>query len=455
LRRLLDLGRGQTARNSALNLIGVAIPLLIGLALVPITVHGLGVARFGILSLGLAILEYSTFFALGLGPATTRHVAESLARGDDRAAELVTISMLSHTALGILGGLIVVAIAPLLAARVFVVPAPLVGEATAAFRLLGLMVPLTLLLLSQYGALDGASKFGLSNSLRIPFSILSFAIPAIAVTLGYGLLPILAFLVVSRALVCSIMLVAISRAFPRFRWELPRNWTLLKPLLSFGAWISVSNLVSPALVYGDRFFLGALKGVAAVGTYAAPFDALMRCLIVPHSVARALFPKMTGLYATGQRSQLRSVVVHATGVVAALIFVPLAILFAFAPFLIGKWLGPQFAEAAGTAARILAVGFFFNSLAPIPFGLLAAIDRPDINAKFHLAELCLHVPLTWWLVSTFGISGAATAWSIRSVLDAILLFSATSFVLRGGDGLDRTIPEKRDGVGLPVYLDAG
>ncbi len=454
MRRLLDLGRGQTARNSALNLIGVAVPLLIGLALVPITVHGLGVARFGILSLGLAILEYSTFFALGLGPATTRHVAESLARGDDRAAELVTISMLSHTALGIIGGLVVVALAPLLATRVFVVPAPLVAEATAAFRLLGLMVPLTLLLLSQYGALDGASKFGLSNSLRIPFSILSFAIPAVGVTLGYGLLAILSFLIVARAFVCIVMLVAISRAFPRFRWEIPGNWSLLKPLLSFGAWISVSNLVSPALVYGDRFLLGALKGVAAVGTYAAPFDALMRCLVVPHSVARALFPRMTALYATGQRAQLRSVVMHATGVVAALIVIPLAVIFAFAPFLIGKWLGPSFAEAAGTATRILAVGFFFNSLAPIPFGLLAAIDRPDINAKFHLAELCIHVPLTWWLVSSFGISGAATAWSARAVIDAILLFSATSFVLRGENGRDRTTPVSPGGVNLPLYLDA-
>jgi O-antigen/teichoic acid export membrane protein len=346
-------------------------------------------------------------------------------------------------------------IAPLLATKVFVVPSVLVGEATAAFRLLGLMVPLTLLLLSQYGALDGASKFGLSNALRIPFSILSFAIPAIAVTRGYGLLPILSFLVVSRALVCSVMLVAISRAFPGFRWELPRNWTLLKPLLSFGAWISVSNLASPALVYGDRFFLGAIRGVAAVGTYAAPFDALMRCLIVPHSVARALFPKMTALYATGQRSQLRSVVVHATGVVASIIFLPLVVLIAFAPFLIGKWLGPHFAEAAGTAARILAVGFFFNSLAPIPFGLLAAIDRPDINAKFHLAELCLHVPLTWWLVASYGITGAAIAWSTRAVFDALLLFSATSFALRGEDGANRASPAASGGIGLPVYLDAG
>jgi len=106
------------------------------------------------------------------------------------------------------------------------------------------------------------------------------------------------------------------------------------------------------------------------------------------------------------------------------------------------------------AARILAVGFFFNALAPIPFGLLAAIDRPDINAKFHLAELCLHIPLTWWLVSTFGITGAATAWSTRAVLDAILLFSATSFVLRDENGRSRTIPESPDVVALPVYLDA-
>jgi O-antigen/teichoic acid export membrane protein len=87
--------------------------------------------------------------------------------------------------------------------------------------------------------------------------------------------------------------------------------------------------------------------------------------------------------------------------------------------------------------------------------LLAAIDRPDINAKFHLAELCLHVPLTWWLVSSYGITGAATAWSTRAVLDAVLLFSATSFVLRGEDGRNRASPVSPGGVGLPAYLDAG
>ena len=62
---MIDLLRSKTARNSYLNLIGLAVPLVIGVALVPITMRGLGIPRYGLLSLALTVLEYSALFALG------------------------------------------------------------------------------------------------------------------------------------------------------------------------------------------------------------------------------------------------------------------------------------------------------------------------------------------------------------------------------------------------------
>src|SRR6266581_4040701 len=104
--------RSRTARNSALNLLGMAVPLLVGLVLIPITLRGLGAARFGLFSLALAVLEYSTLFALGLGPATTKHVAEAIARRDDQTPDLIGMSMVGHALLGTIGGAMVSLLAP-------------------------------------------------------------------------------------------------------------------------------------------------------------------------------------------------------------------------------------------------------------------------------------------------------------------------------------------------------
>jgi O-antigen/teichoic acid export membrane protein len=94
------------------------------------------------------------------------------------------------------------------------------------------------------------------------------------------------------------------------------------------------------------------------------------------------------------------------------------------------WLGPQVALAAGNATRILAIGLLFNASAFVPSTYLWALGRPDISAKFHVAELVIHLPLAWWLVSRYGIVGAATAWSVRVALDAVLLFWAAERLLR-------------------------
>jgi len=435
---VIDLLRSKTARNSYLNLIGLAVPLVIGVALVPITMRGLGIARYGLLSLALTVLEYSALFALGLGPATTRYVAQAIARNDDNRSDLIALSMLGHTILGAIGGLIIILLAPVLANHVFVIPESLRPEAVTVFRIIGFMVPATLLLLSLFGALEGASLFGLVNMLRIPISALSFIIPAVGVTRGFSLPTILVMLVLLRLVVCAVLAAVVSVSIPGHRWRWPRDWKGFQPLVTFGAWLSVSNAVSPTLIYADRFMLSAIRGISAVGLYSAPFDAVMRLLMIPASLGRAMFPTVSALHGTSQNERLRPLFRRAVGMTVLLLSVPIAVLIFFAPALLNLWLGPQVAAAAGLPTRILAVGLLFNAAAFVPSTFLSAFGRPDISAKFHLIELAIHLPLAWWLVSSFGIAGAAIAWSARVAFDCALLFWATHRLLK------TTIPVRVD-----------
>lgn len=437
---MIDLIRSRTARNSVFNLLGMAIPLAIGLVLIPITMRGLGVARFGLLSLALAVLEYSTLFALGLGPATTKHVAEAIARQDERASDLIVMSMVGHALMGTIGGAVISLLAPVIVDHVFSVPPALRTEAVAVFRLLGVMVPATLLLLSLFGALEGASRFGLVNLLRIPISSVSYIIPAVAVTNGIGLPAILSTLVILRLVVCGVLAIVVAASVPGYKWRWPADWRDIKPLLSFGAWLSVSNVVSPTLIYADRFLLGHLRGLSPVGMYSAPFDAVMRLLAIPGSLVRAMFPTLSALQSTSAPEKLRPLFRRAVSTVVVLMSGPFLVLVLFGPVLLRFWLGPQVAAAAGTAVRILAIGLLFNAAALVPTTFIAALGRPDISAKFHMLELAIHLPLAWWLVSTYGITGAATAWTIRVIFDSMLLFRAGSRLMRSPDRLQELPP---------------
>ena len=115
--------------------------------------------------------------------------------------------------------------------------------------------------------------------------------------------------------------------------------------------------------------------------------------------------------------------------VFAMLVVPVTVLIVFAPFLLRVWLGADISAVAATPTRILGIGVMFNALAFVPANFLSASGRPDLNAKFHMIELVVQIPLAWWLVTTFGIPGAAMAWSARVAFDAVLLFWACGRML--------------------------
>jgi O-antigen/teichoic acid export membrane protein len=184
--------------------------------------------------------------------------------------------------------------------------------------------------------------------------------------------------------------------------------------------------VNPLLLYLDRFMLGALVGVAAVGYYTAPFDGVMRLLIVPASLMGAVYPRVSGMVAVADHNSIHRVYSQSLRKTSLLLIVPALILGIAGPLLLRLWLGPAFASHGAGAIRILAVGVFANAIARVPSGFITALGRPDRIAKLHAAELVFHIPFAWFLISRFGVAGAALAWSSRATLDSGFLLIVAS-----------------------------
>src|SRR6267143_21716 len=109
----------RLAKHTAFNFAGQVLPLLAGVVLIPYIIRGLGTDRFGMLGIIWVVFGYFSLMDLGLGRATTKFLAEWLAKGEaSRISDMVWNSIIIQLVLGLLGGVIIAIVTPLLVERV-------------------------------------------------------------------------------------------------------------------------------------------------------------------------------------------------------------------------------------------------------------------------------------------------------------------------------------------------
>jgi O-antigen/teichoic acid export membrane protein len=437
------------ARNAVLNFSGQVIPLGVAFLVIPSLVRGLGTDRFGVLTFVWMVIGYFSLFDLGLGRATTKFVAETLAKGEkENLRSLVWTSFVFHLLLGILGGLLLAALTPLLTGHLLKIPPRISEEARQTFFLVSLCVPLILVSSVMRGVLEAGQRFDLITRVQVPAGSLMIILPFAGVVLGLRLPGIALLLIAARLAVASTYFFLCRRVFPVLREGFSYNPSYLRPLFSFGGWLTVSNIVGPFLTYLDRFMIGSLISMAAVAYYTAPYEILIRLMVFPTSLAMVLFPAFSSI-GTTSKELIGRLYSRAIKYLLLLMGPIVLIMILFAGQILRLWLGPDFAEKSTLVFQVLAMGILLTPV-QVSVSLIHGLGRPDITAKFYIAELILYVPLVWLLIRNAGISGAALAWVIRAAVDTLLLLIASGRLYHIGP---RTLREH--GLFRGIYMLAG
>lgn len=410
----------RVARNSVLYFSSLGVPAVAALLLVPVTVRALGPSRFGLLALAWAVAETTGMFDFGLGKATVRFVADATGKGEERLKEIILASVFTQTSMGIAAGVILFLLAPLLVHRVFSIAPGSVGEAIGMFRVLALHMPILLCLAALRAALEGAQRFDISTPLRIPSSLASVVVPAIAAPAGASLATIMWWLLGVRVALALITAYTVRRVLLPEGWRVPSGFQTLREMLGYSGWVAVSTVLGPILGSFDRFTVGSVVGSAGLGYYSGAAEGANRFLLIPVTAFSAMLPALAATDATDGRARSLAVTHAARRQLSALFFPVCLTLFVFGPVLLGIWLGPAFALAAGQALRILSAGIFLTGLAVLPLALLYGSGRPDLPAKINIVQVAVHIPLTIFLVRRWGITGAAMAVAIRCAEDFVL-----------------------------------
>lgn len=409
------------ARNALWNFAGMAGPMIVGLVAIPLLIDGIGKDRFGLLAIIWMGIGYFSLFDMGLGRALTKLVAERL--GKDTLGDLdalIWTALCMIVALGAFGGILIGLAAPAIVRDILNVEASLHAEAVAAFRILACGLPAVVGSTALIGVLEAHQRFSTIATIRMPLGVFTFLAPLATAAADPSLTYATAALLGVRLLALAAYFHAAARVRPELKSpQLPHRHHL-RPLFSFGGWLTVTNIVGPLMVYFDRFLIGAMISVTAVAYYVTPYEVISRIQLLPQAIMGVLFPALAAAIAS-DRKRLKALYGRAAQTMVLLVLPLMSAAFLFAPEALQMWVGTDFRQASTPVARWLALGVMMNIIARPALTVLQSAGRPDLAAKLHLAELIPYAALLWILTEMFGIAGTAAAWTVRALVDAVLM----------------------------------
>jgi O-antigen/teichoic acid export membrane protein len=407
-------------RNTLINLVGGLVPAAVSLVTIPLYLDAVGQARYGVLAIVWLLLGYFGVFDIGLGRAAANRLAQLRRSPDSEQSSVFWTALAVNVIFGLLGSIVFAVAGYVLLDRVLKIPAGFRSEALRGLPFAAAAVPFVTASSVLTGALEGYERFLLANAVQVVAITVYQAFP---LALAYAHGPDLAWLVAGAAtapVVGTALGLAVCLRYLPIAAAPRVERRLVRRLLGYGGWITVTGIVSPVLTIADRLVIGTISGARGVTRYTVPTSLVTRLGVVPLSVSRTLFPRLSMLPEDEARATAREAVTVLAAAMTPLVVLGLVVL---KPFLT-IWVGSSLAEVSAPVGEIVLIGVWINSLAFVPHAFLQARGRPDLPAKFHLLELGPYVGALWLGFSLGGIEGVAWAWTARVILDAALLFGA-------------------------------
>jgi O-antigen/teichoic acid export membrane protein len=410
-------------KNTFWNLFGSASPMLIGLVAVPFIFDKIGVEKLGILTMIWAIIGYFSIFDFGLGRALTQKISSLIAtQQHSRSASVAKSGMTIVILTGLTGGAILFTSILALGVGWLKVSDDIAREVTISLLLASIAVPITTATSGLKGILEGMNEFKVVNLYRFTLGLANFITPVLSIKMfGNNLSAIVLFLVVSRFFIMLAYAWSIKiRDQSLFKGSASATTKDARELISFGSWMTLSNLLSPLMVISDRFLISAMLGASLVAYYTIPSEFLLRLLVIPAALTTTLFPVFAAKLLVNPK-EAQTIYNRSLKVIFLCMLVIACTITISAHTAISFWLNKDFADKSYLIVAILSVGILFNSMAQMPLAAIQANGDAKTTSLVHLFEFFFYVPVLYLSVKIYGIGGAAFAWSIRAALDFIIL----------------------------------
>ena len=406
------VGAARIFGNTLATIVSVLIPGLMGLWSLKPLVELLGAETFTMLSFFWVYTSHLGFFDFGI----SRNLGIELPKlSNAEKSKLVNQSVRKGFVYSLIG---VVAVAVMLFTIPIFNPKFSVVSQYSVFAILLVWVPLAVLQMIVRGVLEASERFISAAVFRAYNQSVLFLLPWVMAYWGHhDIFQMVAVITVARAL---SLLPAMSWLMTKYGLVFIKKMDDQEVVIQRNnQWITLSNL--SGIVNGslDRFVLLSLLGAQAIGAYVFAQDFGIRILVLSSSFALVLLP-----FFSKNHSKLQNHIWVKRGS-GLILFSHIGlglILFFGQTYLKHRFTNMPLAQDVIDFFWIFLLGITANGIGHILLSALHSHRELKRPALWHVISAVLYIPLLYWVVQVFGLTGAAVLWSVRSVIDTIVLY---------------------------------
>jgi O-antigen/teichoic acid export membrane protein len=410
----------KVVKGSLWTLAGQIAPMMVSFVTTPFVIRFLGSEKYGVLILVGLIPTYFAFADFGMGIASTKFGSEAYGQGNrEREAEIVRTAALIAFCASMAVALPIFLFSSQII-TLFNVPEELRTVASIALKITTVGFVL--------GILGSVLNTPMLARLRMDMNTATNAVPKILMAiatpfvlfLGGGIVEAVCVAFGAAALMLAANIYFSGKLLPQL-YGMTINREYLKPFSKFGGALLISGVAALLLINFEKLALSRLVSVRTLAYYSVAFTFANIATLFSGSMTQSLVPAFSQLTAPEKRDEFNTLFSRGLRLNLVVLLPAIMLLFVVARPFFTIWAGPEFGAESTVPFYILLLGLCFNILAYLPYSSILAVGRADIFAKLYWVELVLYIILVIWLVSSYGIIGAATAWSIRVVFDAFVI----------------------------------
>ncbi len=408
----------KVVKGSLWMIAGQVVPLGVSLVATYFVIRMLGAEGYGVLVLIALIPNYFVFADLGMSMASTKFGSEAYAvRNDVKEGQIVRTAAL----IAMLTSLPVAAAIFFFSTFIvtqFKVPDHLQAEGSLALKIASITFLVNLLCSIVNTPQLSRLRMDLNAFINTAMRVAGLIATPIVIYLGFGIVGVVTALLISNLAGLAGHLL-VSRHLLRgnlFLFSIDRS--MMRPLFNYGGLFIAASIPGVILINAEKGILAGSTSTTTLAFYSVSFTLASMLTMFSGSIVQSLLPAFSQLQTTDTRDHLSSL--YSTGVRLNLIWIVPAIvlLFIVAKPFFTVWAGEEFGRESTMPFYILLAGVAFNLVAYLPYSSIMASGRVDALAKLFWIEVVPYIVMTVLLTQSFGIIGAAAAWSIRAIVDS-------------------------------------
>ncbi|OQX83747.1 hypothetical protein B6D60_10105 [candidate division KSB1 bacterium 4484_87] len=404
------------ARGASIFFFGILLGRFLGYLIRMIIARSLGPASYGIISLGISVVEIAAVLALlGLPTAINRYVPFYRSR---KQYDVVRGTIRSSILISVPTGLLMMALLLILNRQISInlYNKP---QLIPVLQFFAIIVPLYSLMMLNSAIFTGFKRMDLivysQQMLRYLAILILFIVLYFS---GLGIKAAIFAYPIGYFLTALFGMILAQRLFPIWGKSLPAKLNY-REIFSF-SWPLI--LVSMIWFIIDRvatLMLGYFKSADVVGIYNAALPLAQFIPAILQSFTTIFMPIASSLISSNDSKELKKVYATTSKWILTLTLPLFLMIFAFSEQLIVILFGTKFIAAA-PVLRVLALGFFFHAIVGPTTTTLNAFEKTKLTLLNTAVGFAVNITLHLLLIPRFGIVGAGVASASALILINLL-----------------------------------